>query len=91
MGSALCWAVREGEDRLIFKNFLFEIYLIYNIVLGSGGQESDSVIYICKYMYSLKIFFFHYRLLQGTECSSLCSTVGSCCLSITNTRPQVSE
>ena len=55
--------------------------MIYNVVLVSGVQQSDSV--ICIYIYQ---FFFqilsHYRLLQDIEYSSLCYTVGSCWLSI---------
>ena len=49
--------------------FFIEIYLIYKI---SGVQQSVSVIYI----------LFHCKLLQDIEYSSLCYTVGLCCLSI---------
>ena len=34
------------------------------------------------YIYLLFQIIFHYRLLQDIECSSLCHTVGPCCLSI---------
>ena len=50
--------------------------MIYNVMLVSGVQQSDSVIYI---------FFqiiFHHRLLQGIEYSSMCYTVGPCCFPI---------
>ena len=30
---------------LYFFNFLIEVYLIYNLVLGSGVQQSDSVMH----------------------------------------------
>ena len=50
--------------------------MIYNVVLDSGVQNSDSDIY---YMYIFYIFFFqilcHYRLLQDIEYSSQCYTV----------------
>ena len=44
--------------------------------------------YIYNWIYILNVyifffrFFFHYRLLQGIECSFLCYTIGSCCLFI---------
>ena len=44
---------------------------MYNIVLISAVQQSDSVIYIV----------FHYGLSQNIEYSSLCYAVGLCCLS----------
>ena len=47
-------------------------------MLVSGVQQGDSVIYI----YILLQILFHYRLLQNTEYSSLCCTVGPCWLSI---------
>ena len=41
MGS--CW----HADIVLFKrNFLIEIYLIFNVVLVLGVQQSDSVLYI---------------------------------------------
>ena len=52
----------------------FEVQLIYKVVLVSSVQQSDSVIYI------LFQILFHYRLLQDIEYSSLCYTVGPCCL-----------
>ena len=58
--------------------FLIET-LIYNIVLISAIQQSDSVIHV--YTFFSKIIF-HYGLSQNTEYSSLCYTVGPCCLSI---------
>ena len=39
-------------------------------------------VYKCVYLYILFQSLFHYRLLQDTEYSSLCYTVGPCCLSI---------
>ena len=46
-------------------------------MLASGIQQNDSVIHI----YILFHILFHYGLLQDTEYSSLCYTVGPCCLS----------
>ena len=62
---------RDSSFPLFFK---IKVELIYCILLISGRQESNSVIHI----YVLCIIFqilFHYRLLQGNECGSLCSTV----------------
>ena len=63
---------------------LFEIFiavqLIYNVVLVSGAQQSESVIYIC--IFTLFQILSPYRPLQSTEQSSLCYTIGSYQLSI---------
>ena len=42
----------------------------------------SKIIRIYIYIYVLFQIIFHYRLLQDTEYSSLCYTVGPCCLSI---------
>ena len=55
-------------------------WLIYNVVLVSSVQQSDSVVHI--HTYFLFQIIFHYALLQDTEKSSLCCTVGPCCLLI---------
>ena len=55
--------------------FLIEAELIYNVVLVSAVQQSDTHIYILFYILS------HRDLSQDIEYSSLCSTVGPCCLS----------
>ena len=47
-------------------------------VLISAVQKSDSVIHI----YVLFHILFHYGLSQDIEYSSLCFTVGPCCLSV---------
>ena len=57
--------------------FFIEVQLNYNVVLVSGVQQSDSVIYSFS-----DSFFFPYRLLQNIEYSSLCYTVGPCWLPI---------
>ena len=54
------------------------ISLQYNVVLFYALQQSDSVIHIDTCFYIL----FHYGLSQDIECSSLCYTLGLCCLSI---------
>ena len=54
--------------------------MIYNVVLVSGVEQSDSVIYI----HILFHILFHYGLLQDIEYSSLCYTVGPCWLSLLN-------
>ena len=73
----------EGvADSLLDFSFFFYIgvQLIYNVVLVSAVQQSDSVIHI-----HISILFqipFPFSLLQSTEQSSLCSTVGPCWLSV---------
>ena len=46
------------------------VELIYNVVLVSGVQHSDSVIHLSIYIF-IQILF-PYRLLQNIEYSSLC-------------------
>ena len=68
----------------VFKLLKIEIQLIYNVVLISGIQQSDSVIhtYIYIYIYLLFQILFHYRLLQDTEYRSLSYRLGPFCLSV---------
>ena len=67
-----------------FFNLIFiGIQLIYNVVLVSGVQQSESIIHI-PISTHFQILF-PYRALQSTEQSSLCYTVGSYYLSILHT------
>ena len=44
---------------LPFKIYFFiELYLIYNVVLITAVQQSDSLIYIYVYIYTHILFFF---------------------------------
>ena len=52
------------------KNYFTEIQLIYNVVLISAVQQSDSVIYI----YILFHILFHYGSSQDIEYNSLSYT-----------------
>ena len=67
----LYWLSDEGNSHR--RN----VEMIYNVVLVSGVQQSYSL-----YIYILFQILFHYRLLQDIGYSSLCCTVGPCCLSI---------
>ena len=64
----------------LFKKFFIGVYLIYNVVLVSGVQQSESVIHIHISTF-LKILF-PYRSLWSIEKSSLCYTVGPYELSV---------
>ena len=55
--------------------------LIYNDMLVSGVQQSESVIYIYMHIYILFQILFRNRLLQDIQYSSQCYTVNPCCLS----------
>ena len=44
--------------------FLIEVQLIYDIVLVSGGQQSDSVIYMCVHVYILFQTFLLYFIIR---------------------------
>ena len=69
-----------GSLTAFFSNtsifFLDYNVLIYNVVLVSGVQQSDSVTHIPFFFQSL----FPYRLLQSTGFSSPCYAVGPCYL-----------
>ena len=60
------------------KVYFIEVQLIYNVVLISTVQQSDSVIHI----YIFFFIFFSIMVYHKIEYSSLCYTVGPCCLSI---------
>ena len=56
--------------------------MINNVVIVSGAQQSGSVIHILVSI--LFQILFPFKLLHNIEQSSLCYTVGPCCLSILN-------
>ena len=51
--------------------YLIEVQLIYNVVLASGVQKSDSYIYVCVCIYSFWIFFHigYYKILSRLPCA----------------------
>ena len=61
------------------KHFFIEVYLIYNAVLITAIQKSDSVIHIYTLLF---IFFSVNGLSLDIEYSLPCYTVKTCCLSI---------
>ena len=63
-----------------FKLIFIGIQLIYNVVLVSAVQQSESVIHI--HISTLFKILFPYRSLQSIEQCSLCYTVGAYQLSI---------
>ena len=64
---------------LFLKKFFMDVELIYNVVLISAIQWSDSAIH--RYTCFFNILF-HYCLSLDIEYTSLCYTVGPCCLPI---------
>ena len=64
--------------KIFFFLIFLGVQLIYNVVLVSAVQQSESVIHIS----TLFQILFPYRLLQSIEQSSLCYTVGPYQLSI---------
>ena len=73
-----------------FKIYFTDIQLIYNVMLVSAVQQSDSVIHLhtCVYIYiyiythTFSYSFPLWFIIQYFEYSSMCYTVGPCCLSI---------
>ena len=52
---------------------------MYNVVLVSGVQQSDSVTHVYIVLFQI---LFHHWLLKDIEYRSLCYTVGPYCLSV---------
>ena len=65
---------RETEFSSLFKKKCIGVQLIYNVVLVSGVQQSESVIQI--HMSPLSLAFFPIWSLQSIDLSSPCYTVG---------------
>ena len=53
------WRMLGRQGSLFYFIFLIEVEFIFNVVLVSGVQQSDSVIHICILFHIL----FHYGLL----------------------------
>ena len=64
---------------LFLKHSWFTVFEVYSKVIVLYMYIH---IYMYVYLYILFQLLFYYRLLQDTEYSSLCYTVGPCCLSI---------
>ena len=56
-------------------------FLLYSRLTQLYVQYVLRMFWYILYIYSFK-YLFHDSLLQGIECSSLCYTVGPCCLSV---------
>ena len=67
-------------NTFFFTLIFIGVQLIYNVVLVSAVQQSESAIH--THISTLFQILFPYRSLQNTEKSSLCYTVGPCCLTI---------
>ena len=53
----------QGSPGNLFFFFLIEVQLIYNVVIVSGVEKSDSIIYILYI--SIYIFFFIFFFIRG--------------------------
>ena len=78
--NTIIWGINSNFLKKLL--FCIGVQLINNAVLISGVQKSNSVVHI--HVAVLFQTLFPCSLLQNTEQSSLCYTVGSCCLSILN-------
>ena len=83
------------HKKIVSNLFLIEIQLIYNVVLVSGAQQSDSIIYIYTHKYTTHThththiliyiqILSHCRLIQilNIDPCAMCYIVGPCCLSV---------
>ena len=70
----MCDKSRWILKTILKKSYFIEVQLIYNVVLISAIQQSDSVIHI--YIYTF--FFILFSIMVYELYSSLCYTVGSC-------------
>ena len=69
------WSIEKGKDKTQKKSKNVDISFRYI-------AKWFSYTYIYIYIYIIFQILFHYRLLQDTEYSCLCYTVGPCWLSI---------
>ena len=60
--------------------FFFNIYILLKYSWLTMFQVHSKVIQLYKYTYIIFEIIFHHKLLQDTDCSSLCYTVNLCCL-----------
>ena len=67
--------VEEAKDFFLFKLIFIGVQLLYNVVLVSTVQQSESA--ICVHISALFWISFPFRSPQSTEESSLGCTVGS--------------
>ena len=68
----LIFLLRSCDSGILSFFFLIEIYLIYSIVLVSGIQQSDSVMYVCVYIYIyFRLFSItgYYKILNIVPCA----------------------
>ena len=86
-----CHCLLQGNDGIISKGqslkkslFYIGVWLINNVVLVSGVQVQKSDSALCTHISILFKILFPFRLLQSTEQTSLCYTVGPCWLFISD-------
>ena len=76
--------LQNSQSYFVLKICFIEELLIYNVVSISVVQPSDAATpthtHTHTHIYTL-FHISHYGLSQGTEYSSLCYTIGPCCLS----------
>ena len=64
---------REAGNLIFFlflkKNYFIEVELVYNVVLISGVQQSDSVIHICTFFFIFFSVMVHHRILNIVPCA----------------------
>ena len=64
-----------GETNIVYVSFLFyifsfiEVYLIYNVVLVSAVQQSDSLIHIYIYIFIYFSIMVYQRILNIVPCA----------------------
>ena len=49
----------------LFLSFKMDVYLIYNVVLVSDAQQSDSVINVCIFFFRLFSIGVYYKILSS--------------------------
>ena len=77
------WAAvhRVTQSRTQLKQLSTHSWFTVNSVLFQVNSKVIQL-YVCVYIYILSQSLFHYQLLPYFECSSLCCTVGPCCVSV---------
>ena len=79
MGKTQALELDKSGFIYLFLNFFMEVQLIYNVVLISAVQQSDSVIHIYTFFFKILLSIMVYHSILNIV---PCAIVGPCCLSI---------
>lgn len=68
-------------EKVKFFLFFTEVQSVYSVLVSGVSITLQDVLVVHAHTHTHTPFqiLFHYRLLRGADCSSLCCTAGPCC------------